>query len=69
MVLLISTQGFGELESCGGVELSQCDAIKENRYQGYVNVRLIVRAVGVMVFAYIIRSRPRRRASHPLAEG
>jgi len=27
-----STQGFGELESCGGVELSQCDAIKENRY-------------------------------------
>ena len=23
-----STQGFGELESCGGVELSQCDAIK-----------------------------------------
>ena len=32
MVLLISTQGFGELESCGGVELSQCDAIKENRY-------------------------------------
>ena len=25
-----SIQGFGELESCGGVELSQCDAIKEN---------------------------------------
>jgi len=23
-----STQGFGELSSCGGVELSQCDAIK-----------------------------------------
>ena len=27
-----STQGFGELSSCGGVELSQGDAIKENRY-------------------------------------
>ena len=27
-----STQSFGELSSCGDVELSQCDAIKWNRY-------------------------------------
>ena len=66
-----STQGFGELESSGGVELSQCDAIKWNRYNPLqaAQAGFASPGRGLMVFEYIIRYSPRRRASPCLAEG
>ncbi len=66
-----STQGFGELESSGGVELSQCDAIKWSRYNPLQAAQAAFASPGrgLMVFEYIIRYSPRRRASPCLAEG
>jgi len=53
------------------VELSQCDAIKWNRYNPLQAAQAAFASPGrgLMVFEYIIRSSPRRRASPCLAEG